>query len=263
MLQPYKIYGIDRKPTYNFIALTSEGGSVSSNLESGYEYDTGTIEIIPDSDQWKCSAINLTGSTLAGNDFMFGNSNVSAQAEFEHSKELTLENGDHGVLSADKMSGFSGDVVTVDATTDEGWYLSAISVTGAEATGFKFMFTGSDVTALGEYTDVGFPITYIVETGGTLTGNADLYIPGSTGVTLSTGYNTYYRFSGYEVTGGTIENNILMPTGPCTVKAVYKVNAFTASGMWEKGSNVSAYSRGKKKEKTKLVKEVKVVYLKK
>ena len=90
-----------------------------------------------------------------------------------------------------------------------------------------------------------------------------MYIPGSTGVTLSTGYNTYYRFSGYEVTGGTIENNILMPTGPCTVNAVYKVNAFTASGMWEKGSNVSAYSRGKKKEKTKLVKEVKVVYLKK
>ena len=159
---------------------------------------------------------------------MFGNSNVSAQAEFEHSRDLTLVNSEHGTLSADAMSGFSGDVVTVDATTDEGWYFTGLNVTGATATGNKFMFIGENVTE-GLYTDEGYPITYIVETGGSLTGD-QIYIPGSTGITLQTAYDTYYRFSGYEVTGGTITDGVLVADGPCTAKAVYRVNYFTATG---------------------------------
>ena len=239
---PYKIYGLKRKPSYTFTALTSVGGSLSSNIDIGYSGEIATITAIPESNVWKMIALNITGAELTGNDFMFSNSNVTAQAEFEHSRNLTLENGDHGVLSADKMSGFSGDVVTVDATTDEGWYLSAIALTGAEATGFKFMFTGSDVTALGEYTDVGFPITYETTEGGTCTGDTQIFIPGSEGITLQTAYDTYYRFSGYDITGGSIVDGKLVPTGPCTAKAVYKVNAFTASGGWEKGSDVNCNS---------------------
>ena len=241
---PYAIYGLKRRPTYKFKSIPSLGGSVSSNINSGYSGDIATITAIPESDVWKMSALNITGAELTGNDFMFANSNVSAQAEFEHSRNLTLENGDHGVLSADKMTGFSGDVVTVDATTDEGWYLSAIALTGAEATGFKFMFTGSDVTALGEYTDVGFPVTYETTEGGSCTGDTQIFIPGSEGIALQTAYDTYYRFSGYDITGGSIVDGKLVPTGPCTAKAVYKVNAFTASGGWEKGSNVEVPKNG-------------------
>jgi hypothetical protein len=137
------------------------------------------------------------------------------------------------------MSGFSGDVVTVDATTDEGWYLSAIAVTGAEATGFKFMFTGSDVTALGEYTDVGFPVTYLADEHVHLTGDP-IYIPGQSGITLDSGYDTYYRISGYEIDNGEIVDGVLIPSGPCTIKAVEKINYFTATGNFDKGSNVVA-----------------------
>lgn len=229
MLMPWKIFGLGRHPTYNFYAVPSEGGSVSSNINSGYSGDIGTITAIPKSEVWKMSALNITGAELTGNDFMFGNSNVSAQAEFEHSRDLTLVPNEHATLSADKMSGFSGDIVTVDATTDEGWYFTGLNVTGATATGNQFMFVGENVTAEGLYTDVGYPITYIVETGGSLTGD-QLYIPGSTGITLETSYDPYYRFSGYEVTGGTITDNVLVAEGPCTAKAVYKVNYFTATG---------------------------------
>lgn len=239
MLQPYVIYGIDRCPTYNFYALPSEGGTVSSNINPGYAGDIATITVIPNGDEWRQSALNITGAELTGNEFMFGNSNVSAQAEFEHSKDLTLEKGDHGVLSADKMSGFSGDVVTVDATTDEGWYFTGLNLTGATATGNQFMFVGENVTAEGLYTDEAYPITYENDGHGTLTGDTDLYIPGGTGITLSTSYNTYYRFSGYEVTGGTIENGILIPTGPCTARAVYKVNYFTATGNFNYSNNIT------------------------
>lgn len=239
-LRPIKeVWGIN-KQLYRFFGLDSEEGTIQSNKTLGYRGDTATLTVTPASDEWKCSAINITGAELTGNDFMFNNSNVSAQAEFEHFKELTLENGEHGVLSADKMTGFSGDVVTVDATTDEGWYLSGIDITGAVATGTQFMFIGNDVTALGKYTDVGFPVTYLTDEHVQCTGDTTIYIPGGTGITLETGYDPYYRISGYEVVNGSVENGVLIPTGPCTIRAVATPNYFTATGGWEKGSNVNA-----------------------
>lgn len=83
--------------------------------------------------------------------------------------------------------------------------------------------------------------------GGTLTGD-QIYIPGSTGITLQTAYDTYYRFSGYEVTGGTITDNVLVAEGPCTAKAVYKVNYFTATGNFnfatgQAAAGVASWSR--------------------
>lgn len=233
----WAIWGVNEKDKYKLIPGSMTGGTISANRNSGYEHDITTITGVPAGDEWKCSAINITGAELTGNDFMFDNSNVTAQAEFEHSRDLTLENGDHGILSADKMSGFSGDVVTVDATTDEGWYLSAIALTGAEATGFKFMFTGSDVTALGEYTDVGFPVTYLSDEHVSVDGPS-IYIPGGTGLQLQSSYDPYYRID-YEITNGEIIDGLLVPTGPCTVYAKDRINYFTATGNFEQGSNVS------------------------
>ena len=238
-----------------FFDVTSDGGYIEASNTAGYPGELNSLTGVPASNVYKCSGFNITGASLTGNEFKYCNSNVSAEALFEHSRNLTLENGDHGVLSADKMSGFSGDVVTVDATTDEGWYLSAIALTGAEATGTKFMFIGNNVTALGKYTDVGFPVTYETTEGGSCTGDVQIFIPGSEGITLQTAYDTYYRFSGYDITGGSIVDGKLVPTGPCTAKAVYKVNYFTATGEWEKGSNVNAVALGNKYEGDALVPE--------
>lgn len=234
-----EIYGVNEEPRYFFFPLSSEGGSVSSNINPGYSGDIATITVTPESDVWRQSALNITGAELTGNDFMFGNSNVTAQAEFEHSKDLTLVPNEHATLSADKLTGFSGDIVTVDATTDEGWYFTGLNVTGATATGNQFMFVGNDVTAEGLYTDEGYPITYLSDEHVHLTGDTTIFIPGSEGITLDSGYDTYYRISGYDITGGSIVDGKLVPTGPCTIKAVEKVNYFTATGGYEKGSNVT------------------------
>jgi len=236
---PYAIYGVKRRPTHKFKSIATPGGTVSASINPGYSGDIATVTAVPNGAEWKASALNITGATLTGDDFMYETTDVSAKAEFEHSRDLTLINSEHGTLSADAMSGFSGDVVTVDATTDEGWYFTGLNVTGATATGDQFMFVGENVTAEGLYTDQGFPITYESDEHVSITGD-NIYIPGSTGITLQTGYDTYYRISGYEVTGGTVENGVLIPTGPCTARAVAKVNAFTATGGWEKGSNVTA-----------------------
>lgn len=94
-----------------------------------------------------------------------------------------------------------------------------------------------------------YPITYLSDEHVSVTGD-DLYLPGSEGITLQSSYDTYYRISGYDITNGSIVDGKLVPTGPCTIKAVQKVNAFTATGTWEKGSNVSAHA-GKNSQQTK------------
>lgn len=69
-------------------------------------------------------------------------------------------------------------------------------------------------------------------TAGTLTG-----YPGDT-VTLTTSYNTYYRFNNYSNTGGNIVGNVFtFGDSDATAKANFKVNAFTASGGWDKGND--------------------------
>ena len=85
----------------------------------------------------------------------------------------------------------------------------------------------------------GYPITYLSDEHVSITGDS-IYIPGSEGITLQSSYDTYYRISGYDITNGSIVDGKLVPTGPCTIKAVQKVNAFTATGTFEKGSTISA-----------------------
>ena len=87
----------------------------------------------------------------------------------------------------------------------------------------------------------GYPITYLSDEHVSVTGD-DLYLPGSEGLQLQSSYDPYYRID-YEITNGEIVDGLLVPSGPCTVYAKDKINYFTATGGWEKGSNVNAVAR--------------------
>ena len=82
--------------------------------------------------------------------------------------------------------------------------------------------------------------------GGTLTANELTGYPGDT-INLSTAYNTYWRFSGYQWTGdgSLVGNTYTFGDEDASICACYKVNAFTASGGWEKGSNVNCTTAGR------------------
>lgn len=241
MLQPFKIFGLDRKPTYKLKILNTVGGTLSADITNGYEYDTTTLTNATANEDYKFSSYNITGATLTGNEFMWNDNDVQVQGNFEHNKTLTLIDGEHAVLSADKDKGFIGDVVTVTGTMDEGWYLTGFNTTGATMTGNKFAFIGEDVTVEGLYTDEGFPVVYEAENGVHLTGDTQIAIPG-VGISLTTSYDTYYRTNGYDITGGYIENGMLYATAACTARLKSKLNAFTATGGFEKGSNITCYA---------------------
>ena len=238
----FAIWGINHKSPHKLKLLESEGGSISTNRSSGYEYDLSNLSNTTANENYKFSSYNITGATLTGDQFTFEKSDVKVQGNFEHNKTLTLIDGEHAVLSADKDKGFIGDVVTVTCTMDEGWYLTGFNTTGATMTGNKFAFAGEDVTVEGLYTDEGFPVVYEAEDGVHLTGDP-IAIPGQ-GITLTTSYDTYYRTNGYDITGGYIENGMLYATAACTARLKSKLNAFTATGGFEKGSNVACTAAG-------------------
>lgn len=82
-------------------------------------------------------------------------------------------------------------------------------------------------------------LTLCASEGGTVTASVLTGLPGDT-VTLTPTYNTYYRFNNYSVTGGTIAGNTFtFGNEDATAQANFKVNYFTATGNFEKGSNVS------------------------
>lgn len=148
-------------------------------------------------------------------------------------RSLTLLPTTGGTQSASDTSGYEYDQITMSNTPDEGWYFSGYNVTGATINGNIITLHDENASAQAGFTDEGFPVTYLSDEHVHLTGDVAIYIPGSEGITLDSGYDTYYRISGYDITNGSIVDGKLVPTGPCTIKAVQKVNAFTASGTFQ------------------------------
>lgn len=112
---------------------------------------------------------------------------------------------------------------------------------------FKIQYNGMTLAYPGwngyiAYNDIPSYRTLTLQTDGhgTLTATTLTGLPGDT-VTLTPTYNTYYRFNNYSVTGGTIAGNTFtFGNEDATAQANFKVNYFTATGGFEKGSNVTA-----------------------
>lgn len=87
-------------------------------------------------------------------------------------------------------------------------------------------------------------LTLCASNGGTLTADTITGFPGDT-IELAPTYDTYWRFSGYAKAGdGSISDNTYTfgEDDEQIVSAYFKPNAFTATGGWEKGSNVTVSS---------------------
>lgn len=123
--------------------------------------------------------------------------------------------------------------------------ISELHYSGTE---IKEMYLGNTMVFQNKH-----PLFLTLETDGHGTLSADVLsgFEGDT-VTLTPTYNTYYRFSGYQVTGGTIAGNTFtFGTEDATAKANFSGNAFTASGTFEAlTANYSVKDNGYGTEKT-------------
>lgn len=60
---------------------------------------------------------------------------------------LTLQTDGHGIISADALSGYSGDTITLSNTAHDGYGFSGYSVTGASLNGSTVTLNNQDATA--------------------------------------------------------------------------------------------------------------------
>ena len=147
--------------------------------ESGYK---GTEATLVDEPAWneKFSSYSITGATLTGNNFILNN-DVTAQANYETAKNVTLETDGHGSIASTKSSGFINDIATLSNTASNGYGFSGYSITGATLTGSNFTFTGSNITARAGFSAIPqYVILYSSnpETAGTsITHNFNVSIP--------------------------------------------------------------------------------------
>ena len=114
---------------------------------------------------------------------------------------------------------------------------------------YKLTFDGSKINALGSTVSWSDPnayhtITLTTDGNGSIQSTTLTGRPGET-ATLNTNYSAYYRFKDYGLTGGgSIDGNTYtFGTSDATIQANFKPNAFTAIGLWEKGSDITI-SRG-------------------
>ena len=140
----------------------------SADKTTGYKGDTITITGTPAWNQ-RTSSYSVTGATLTGNQFDFNGSDVTAQANYETAKNVTLQATDGGSIAANRVSGFIGDSVTLSNTPNAGYAFSAYTLTGANLTGSTFNLTGSDVTAKAWFY---VPVAKLADTS-----NYDIWVP--------------------------------------------------------------------------------------
>jgi hypothetical protein len=98
---------------------------------------------------------------------------------------LTLNQTVGGVITANKLSGYDGDIVTLSNTATGNYYFDSYSITGAILTGNSFKFNNSNVTAKANF------ITNLIASGTFANKTFQALVVGSS--THSTGYVTTRR----------------------------------------------------------------------
>lgn len=155
---------------------------------------------------------------------------------------VTVTQQTGGTVSVNKSTGMFGDIVTLSNTPATEYVFNSYSLTGSSLTGNTFVINDKNVTAKGTFNKKTYTLTLQTDGHGKLAANKTTGYKNDT-ITLTPTYSSYYRFNNYSVTGGTINGNTFTITANATAKANFKVNAFTATGNWEKGSNVGATAK--------------------
>ena len=119
---------------------------------------------------------------------------------------LTLNQQTGGTISADKMSGIAGEIVTLSNARDLGYTFDNYGITGATLTGNQFTFGDSDVTVEPSWTHNVYSVTISQKTGGTVAASPTTGYYG-TQVTLSNTPASEYTFGSYSITGATLTSN--------------------------------------------------------
>lgn len=200
--------------------LQRAGGSITSDIMTGYDGDIATVTNTPDIG-YSFGSYAVTGSTFTGNQIQFDGSDIFVIPTFVHDVyNVNLSQTIGGIITANKTTGYYGDTITLSNTANTHYGFNGYSLTGATLTSNKFNLQTNDVTAQGSFT--AWPIrnlTLIQQTGGTIGASTNTGYDNDV-VTLSNTANSGYAFNNYSITGATLTgSNFKFNGGNVTAKA--------------------------------------------
>lgn len=145
--------------------------------------------------------------------------------------ETTLQTNGYGTISANSLTSYNNDIVSLSATPNADYSLSGYSITGATLTSNQYKITNSDVTAKAWFIRNAFNLTLQNDGHGTIHASTLTGRAGDTS-TLSNTPNTEYALDHYAVTGATLNNNVLtFGDSDATAKGYFKINGITIADV--------------------------------
>lgn len=149
LVNPYNNHQLSRTVTGYEVTTVD----CSADKSSGWNGTTVNLtpNIAPEHqhfDSW-----GVTGATIVNSSFNFNNSDVTAQALYAYDTpfNVTLQTDGHGNITANKTTGYAGDVITLSNTASAGYEFSSYTVTGAIINGNNLTFAAQNCTAKANY----------------------------------------------------------------------------------------------------------------
>lgn len=156
----YNGHGLCRViPDPRYLTLQTDGnGTLVANKTSGYIGDIISLTATPTAYSASFNRYEITGAVLTGNDFAFQGEDVTAKAYFNIPivRTLTLQTDGHGTLTADKVTGYAGQTVTLTPTYNTYYRFKNYQNTGGSINGNTFTFSDADATAQANFSANAF-----------------------------------------------------------------------------------------------------------
>lgn len=247
-------------PKYAVNIASTPGGTVSADKTQALEGETVTLTVTPGTDKrYKAGSLKYTDTLgahlITGTSFTMPGRAVTVSAEFEP-KQYTIgvAAAAGGLVTADKSSSASGQLINVTVTPDANKQLRSGTLKYSDSsgdhliTGGKFTMPQSNVIVSAEFEPKQYTIGITAAAGGLITADRSLSVSGqAVGVTvtpnagkqLRPGTLKYTDSSGdHVITGG----GFTMPQSNVTLSAQFETPVSIATGTVAGGMKGSAYA---------------------
>lgn len=137
---------------YKVTTKTNGHGQLVASPTSGIDGTTVGLTATPSS-HYSFNQYSITGATLTGNNFNINGSDITVSANFVEDPKytVTLSTSGQGKISANKTTGYAGDIITLSNTASANYAFDGYSITGATLTGNQFAMGNSNVTVRANY----------------------------------------------------------------------------------------------------------------
>ena len=246
--QPTKTQLLSSMPQSEMLANLN-AATVSATLSDGATKNLSVnwLSVEKDETDGKWYAYGMAGGLGCGMPAAVGSVNVKTEVSVLAGYKVTLQQAEHGSISANVSGGVAGTQVIITAVPDAHYSVKSIKVDGVElqpADGvYSFELASKDVVVTAEFAQTEYALTVADVTGGTIVLSAEKAVYG-TAIEITATPDAHYALTEVTVNGVAIqpENGKYTFTveGETTVSAVFEAAVYNVDVIPSRNGTVEA-----------------------